>query len=96
MTDEGVGGLRIIWPFLAAVAGSITALSFRLWQSMSRGQIAMALLTGTAFATFVGPLMADWVFGRGPVDFRKYGALLYLMATGSNILIPLLVKNWRN
>ena len=84
--------VRIVWPLLAAIAGAVTALSFRLWQSMTRAQVAMSLFVGASFATFVGPLAAEWVFGAQGADYRKYGALLYVMATGSNILIPLAVK----
>lgn len=84
--------LRILWPLLASFAGAITALSFRPYRNLSRLEIAMSLAVGTSFATFVGPLAAVWIFGTGPVDIRLLGATFYLMASGSNVLIPLAIR----
>ena len=84
--------LRIFWPVLASLAGAITALSFRPFKQMSRIEIVLALIVGTSFATFVGPLAAAWMFGEQPADIRLLGGMFYLMASGSNILIPLAVK----
>jgi len=84
--------LRFMWPLLASLAGAITALSFRPYRDLRAIEIAMSLVVGTSFATFVGPLAAFWVFGRGPVDIRLLGALFYILASGSNILIPLAIK----
>ena len=80
------------WGVLASLGGALTALSFRPFKNMSRGEIFLALAVGTSFAMFVGPLAASWIFGEGPVDYRIFGGILYLMASGSNILIPLAVK----
>lgn len=93
MTDTGGAIVRIIWPLLAALAGSVTALSFKPWQTMSRVEIALSLFVGAAFATFVGPVAAQKVLGLPQSeDYRWYGFVLYVMATGSNVLIPLLVN----
>lgn len=84
--------MRVVWPIMASLAGAITALSFRPFKRMSKVEIALALIVGTSFATFVGPLASHWVFGSGPIDIRILGGMFYLMASGSNILIPLGVK----
>lgn len=81
-----------IWTVLASFAGALTALSFRPFASMTRAEIILSLTVGASFAIFVGPWVATWIFGAGPVDLRIMGGLLYLMASGSNILIPLAVK----
>lgn len=84
--------MRLVWPLLASIAGAITALSFRPFQSMTRGEIVMALAVGTFFAVFLGPWVAAQLFGTGPIDIRILGGVFYLLASGSNILIPLAVK----
>ncbi len=83
---------RWLWPLLASVAGAITALSFRPWRGLSRGEVLMALFVGASFAFFVSPLVLELVFGKGPIEPRKLGAIYYVMATGSNALIPAAVK----
>ena len=83
---------RLLWPFLAAIAGAITALSFRPFRNMTKGEISLALFVGFSFALFVAPLTAKLMFGDGPIDIRIMGGLFYLMASGSNILIPLAVR----
>ena len=83
---------RLLWPLLASLAGAITALSFRPYKSMAWHEITLSLIVGTSFATFVGPLAASWIFGNGPVDIRMLGATFYLMASGSNVLVPLAVR----
>jgi hypothetical protein len=84
--------VRLLWPLLASLAGAITALSFRPYRNMTIIEVAMSIVVGTSFATFVGPLAAVWIFGNGPVDIRLLGATFYLMASGSNILIPMAIK----
>jgi hypothetical protein len=84
--------MRWLWPFLASMAGAITALSFRPFKRMSPVDIAMALFVGTTFAWFVSPWANSIIFGKEPPDIRVLGAVFYLMASGSNILIPLAIK----
>ncbi len=91
MNGDGFS-MRFLWPLLASLAGAITALSFRPYRDMRPIEIAMSLIVGTSFATFVGPLAAVWIFGTGPVDIRMLGATFYLMASGSNVLIPLAIR----
>lgn len=81
-----------VYATLASFAGALTALSFRPFKRMSGGEIVLALVVGASFAMFVGPLAAQWIFGKGPVDIRLFGAVLYVMASGSNILIPWAIK----
>lgn len=81
-----------LYTILASLAGALTALSFRPFASMSRAEIALALFVGASFAIFVGPWFAQWIFGAGPVDTRVMGGLFYILATGSNVLIPLTVR----
>lgn len=90
--DSQTPGVRFIWALLASLAGAITALSFRPFQSLSRGEVTIALVVGMSFAMFVGPWATVMMFGKGPVDIRILGGVFYLMASGSNILIPLAVK----
>lgn len=90
MSDHHI--LRVVWPLLAAVAGAITALSFRPFTAMTRVEIVMALFVGTFFAVFVGPWVAQRLFGTGPVDLRVLGGVFYLLASGSNVLIPPAVR----
>lgn len=92
MPDSNHPFTGFIWPLLASLAGALTALSFRPFKDMTRSEITLAMAVGTSFAMFVGPLAAWWIFGTGPVDFRIFGGVLYLMASGSNILIPLAVR----
>jgi ABC-type uncharacterized transport system permease subunit len=72
---------------LGAIAGAITALFFRQWQDMSRVQIVFAVFVGFSFSFFVSPLLF-----RNISDKQVAGGIFYLMATGSNALIPLAVK----
>lgn len=81
-----------VWIVLASFAGSLAALSFRPYQSMTRLEIAISLTVSATFAIFVGSWVATQIFGTDPVDIRLLGGLYWLMATGSNILIPLAVK----
>lgn len=78
---------RLVWSLLSSVAGAITSLSFQAWKNMSGPEILMSLFVAASFAFFVGPLVL-----RSVEDLRMSGAILYLMATGSNVLIPRAVK----
>jgi hypothetical protein len=92
MTSDGNTVMSWVYTVLASFAGALTALSFRPFKRMTTGEIALALFVGASFALFVGPLAAQWLFGKGPVDIRLFGAVLYVMASGSNILIPWVIR----
>jgi ABC-type uncharacterized transport system permease subunit len=81
-----------LWAALASIAGAITALSFRPFKEMTVGEIVLALFVGASFAFFVGPLVVRLMFGTAEPDMRIVGAVLYLLATGSNALIPRAVE----
>ena len=87
--------MRWLWPLLASLAGAITALSFRPYAKMTPVDIIMALFVGSSFAWFVSPWVNHLIFGSGPTDIRILGGVFYLMASGSNILIPVMVRRLR-
>ena len=84
--------MRWLWPVLASIAGAVTALSFRPFATMRRSEIVMALFVGATFAMFVAPWATYAIFRNGPIDVRMQGAVFYLMASGSNVLVPFLIK----
>lgn len=84
---------RWLWPLLASLAGAVTALSFRSYKEMQTIDIVMVLVVGTTFAWFVSPWVAHTAFGYEPPGIRVVGALYYIMASGSNILLPFAI-NW--
>ncbi len=81
-----------LWAILASVAGALTALSYRPFEKMTKAEIFFSVFVGASFAIFVGPWVVKLVFGADPIDLRLQGALYYLLATGSNVLVPLLVR----
>lgn len=90
--NQGNPYTQWLWIVLASFAGALTALSFRPFRDMSKGEITLALFVGMAFAIFVGPWAVRWYFGAAEPDLRIAGGIFYLMASGSNALIPFLVR----
>jgi hypothetical protein len=88
--------MRFLWPLLASLAGAVTALSLRPWQGMSRGEVILAVFVGASFAYFVAPWVVWVMFKDGPVPIRALGVIYYGMASGSNALIPLIIKKLGN
>lgn len=84
--------MRALYPVVASLAGAITALSFRPFRDMTKGEVFMALFVGASFAMFVGP----WAVKLLPIsitsDIRLQAGIFYLMASGSNALIPMAIK----
>lgn len=78
---------RHVWTLISAVAGAITSLSFQQWENMSGWKITFALFVGASFGFFVGPVVLINVD-----DPRIAGGIIWIMAAGSNILIPRAVK----
>lgn len=78
---------RLIWSLISSVSGAVTSLSFQSWRNMTRGEVSMSLFVAASFAFFVGPLVLNNI-----KDARMAGGVIYLMATGSNVLIPWAVK----
>ncbi|MGZ8286150.1 MAG: hypothetical protein ACXW27_09160 [Allosphingosinicella sp.] len=81
-----------VWLALASFAGALTALSVRPFKNMTPMEIILSLSVSASFPIFVGPWAAKLYFEDGPVDFRMVGGMYWVMACGSNILIPLVVK----
>lgn len=84
--------MKWLWPLLASLAGAVTALSFRPYKKMAPIDIFMALFVGTTFSWFVSPVVAHATLGYTPDSIRGMGAIFYVMATGSNVLIPFAVQ----
>lgn len=77
---------------LAAMAGAITALAFRSWREMSKAEIILTLVVGFSFAIFVTPWLAETVFGIDAGNVRAVAALTYIFGSGSNILLPMIIR----
>lgn len=91
MEDNGFF-LRFGYITLAALAGAITALAFRSWREMTRAEIVLTLTAGFSFAIFVTPWLAESVFGVPTTNVRAIAALTYIFGSGSNILLPLVIR----
>jgi hypothetical protein len=76
---------------LAAIAGAVTALSFRGWKEMSRTEIAMTLFVSSCFAVFVVPWLAYSWFGPTP-DIRAMAFAIYVGGSGSNTFLPMIFR----
>lgn len=77
---------------MAALAGAITALAFTRWRTLSRTEIALTLVAGFSFAVFVTPWVAESFFGIASTNVRAIAALTYIFGSGSNILLPMLIR----
>ena len=84
--------MRWLWPALASLAGAITALSFRPFRQMTPGEIAMTLFVAASFSWFVSPWVVHTLFGGDLTNERVLGLVFYVMASGSNYLIPFAVR----
>lgn len=84
--------MRVLYPIVASIAGSITALGFRPFKDMTPAEIGMALFVGASFAYFFGPWAVRAVQTVTGDDVRLQGGVYYLLATGSNAFIPLAVR----
>lgn len=83
--------LRWAYAVCASLAGAVTALSFRPLRTLTRAEITMAVFVGATFAIFVGPFVVRSLLGA-TADPKLEAGIYYLMASGSNALIPLAVK----
>lgn len=92
MFDNDHTTLRIIYVLMAALAGAVTALAFLSWKEMSKTEIALTLFVGASFAIFVTPWIAHLAFGMNEADVRTIAGLTYITASGSNTLLPMLIK----
>lgn len=77
-----------VWLVLAALAGAITALSFKQFQRLTVRERLMRVFVGFVFAIFVGPLIVKWLLPNESGSSQVVGAFYYLFAAGSNWLLP--------
>jgi hypothetical protein len=84
--------IRAVYIGMAAVAGSITALSMMRWQEMGRGQIALTLFVGTTFAFFVVPWATVSILKIQDQTLQTACALTYLGGTCANAFLPKIIK----
>lgn len=79
--------IQYVYGVLGSIAGGISALTVNGWKGKSKSEIWLSIFVSTTFAFFVAPLMFS-----GWMDTRAAGGIFYLMATGSNVLIPPAVR----
>lgn len=92
MLDNNHTVLGLAYILMAALAGAVTALAFLAWKSMSRTEIALTLFVGASFAIFVTPWIAHLAFGLDQADVRTVAGLTYVTASGSNTILPMLIR----
>lgn len=83
---------RLAYIVMSALAGSVTALSFLPWKSMSWGEIALTLFVGFAFAVFGVPWIAADLARIDIESLRVICGVTYFGATGANVFIPIIIR----
>lgn len=83
---------RLAYVMMAAMAGSVTALSFLPWKTMSWAEIALTIFVGFAFAVFGVPWVAADVARMNIDNLRVICGITYFGATGANVFIPLIIR----
>lgn len=91
MTDQE-SHFRILYIVMAAVAGSVTALSLLPWKSMSWGEVLLTLFVGSSFAAFAVPYLVGEIAGVDLNNLRAACFFTYLGATGANAFLPVLIR----
>lgn len=84
--------LRVVYIAMAALAGSITALSFMPWRTMRWSEIAMTLFVGSAFAAFGVPYLVGDLGGIQIDNLRAICFFTYIGATGANAFVPIIIR----
>lgn len=92
MMDEHESYFRFGYVAMAAAAGAITALAFARWRELTRAEIMLTLVAGFSFAVFVTPWVAEAFLGIADSNVRAIAALTYIFGSGSNILLPMLIR----
>lgn len=95
MDDANNPLMRWMWPLLASLAGAITALSFQPYRKMGVIDIVLVIFVGTVFAVFMSPWVSVLIFGNDNPHYRILGAVYYVLATGYNVLIPVMIRKVR-
>lgn len=83
---------RLLYIFLAALAGGISALAFMPVKTMLWWEIWLTVFVGTTFSLFVVPAIVQPVFGVNVDNIRFVVACCYIGAAGAFTFIPVLIK----
>ncbi len=91
MNEQG-DHARLIYIAMAALAGSVTALSFMPWRTMRWSEILMTLIVGSGFAAFGVPYLVGDLAGIQIDNLRAICFFTYIGATGANAFVPVLIR----
>ncbi|MBB4616896.1 hypothetical protein [Sphingomonas abaci] len=83
---------RMVYIAMAALAGSVTALSFMPWRTMRWSEIVMTLFVGSGFAAFGVPYLVGDVAGIEIANLRAICFFTYIGATGANAFVPVIIR----
>lgn len=85
-----------VWIVTACLGGAAASLLIQPFKNMSPGQVVLSLIMSTSFACICAPLVArmvsKWFFQGQPTDLQLLGALMWIMAAGAHILVPLVIR----
>jgi len=90
--NESHDNARMAYIAMAALAGSITALSFMPWRTMKWSEIVMTLFVGSAFAVFGVPYLVGDLGGVQLENMRALCFFTYIGATGANAFVPVIIR----
>lgn len=76
---------------IAAVAGSITGLTFMTLEAMTRYKIALTIFAGFSCALFVAPWLAHLVFGVKATS-QQIAMTTYGTGAGAHIILPRVIE----
>lgn len=83
---------RALYIAMAALAGSVTALSFMPWRTMRWSEIVMTLFVGSGFAAFGVPYLVGDLAGVEIANLRAICFFTYIGATGANAFVPVIIR----
>ena len=95
MIDDPGPTARFVYTAMAGIAGAITALYYRAWQTMSVREALFTVFVGMGFSIFAVPWLATDILRIPGDSLRAACALAYLGGTGANVLIPLLIERMK-
>lgn len=93
--DPNDSWARTGYLIMAALSGAITSLSLTNFKTRTRGEIALTVFVGTAFAMFFVPWFTLDVLKINNDNLRTACGLTYLGGTVANALLPAIVKKIR-
>lgn len=89
--DERDAWSALAYTALAALSGSITALSVSGWQKRTRWENALTITTSASFAMFFAPWFVHEVWHMNEDAARAGAFVTYISAAGAPVLIPKVV-----